>query len=202
MLDLKGKKLGVTTPGAVVDNMAHYMAKLAGLDSDKDISITAAGNATTLAANLENGVYDAALQLSPFWETELARRKAVSVLDMYKGEGPKELHTLPFTTPAAMQPFLTANPGFAEAFYNALSESMAWAKDPANRAELTAMVAKENGVETRELAAQITTFVNSLSAPGYSRAEWDAGVAMLNANGIDVSRLDYAKNVASVARQQ
>jgi ABC-type nitrate/sulfonate/bicarbonate transport system substrate-binding protein len=202
MQDLKGKKLGVTVAGAVVDNMARYMAKLAGLDPDKDISITAAGNATTLAANLENGVYDAALQLSPFWETELARKKAVSVLDMFKGEGPKELRTMPFTTPAAMRPFLTANPGFAEAFYKALGESMAWAKDPANRAELTAMVAKENGIEAAELADQITTFLNSLSVPSYSRAEWDAGVAMLKANGIDVSRLDYTKDVVEVARTE
>lgn len=200
MQDLKGKNLGVTVAGGVLDNMAQYMATLAGMDPKTDLSIQAAGNASTLAANLESGTYDAALQVSPLWEKSLARGTVTSVLDMYKGEGPKELQPLPFTTPASTQKFLDAHPGFDAAFFKALTASMEWAKNPANKDELTQIIVTQTGQSAEELAPGIETFVNALDNPTYEQNVWDNGVAMLKSNGIDVSALDYKKDVVAVAQ--
>lgn len=200
MQDLKGKNLGVTVAGGVLDNMAQYMATLAGMDPKTDLSIQAAGNASTLAANLESGTYDAALQVSPLWEKSLARGTVTSVLDMYKGEGPEELQTMPFTTPATTRPFLDAHPGFDAAFFKALTTSIEWAKDPANKEELTQIIVDQTKQTPEELAPGLETFVNALNTATYKQSVWDNGVAMLKSNGIDVAALDYSKDVATAAQ--
>lgn len=195
MVALKGKKVGVTVAGAQIDNTARYMAGLAGLTPDKDITVQAAGNATTLVANLEAGTYDAALVPSPLFETVLARGTAVSVLDVHKGEGPPELKTLPYATPGMTKKFVDEHPGLAQKYYDSIDEAIKWVKTPANLAELTTLVATEVKADPATLKAPLETFLGVLETPKYTRDRWNSATAMMTANGIDLSKAKYENYV-------
>jgi NitT/TauT family transport system substrate-binding protein len=62
MADLKGKKIGVTSMASAGVVLARALAKQAGLDPDKDISIVVAGEAAQTAALLRSKQIDALSQ--------------------------------------------------------------------------------------------------------------------------------------------
>jgi NitT/TauT family transport system substrate-binding protein len=62
MADLKGKKIGVTSMASAGVILARALAKQAGLDPDKDISIVVAGEAAQTAALLRSKQLDALSQ--------------------------------------------------------------------------------------------------------------------------------------------
>lgn len=62
MADLKGKKIGVTSMASAGVILARALAKAAGLDPDKDISIVVAGEAAQTAALLRSRQVDALSQ--------------------------------------------------------------------------------------------------------------------------------------------
>jgi NitT/TauT family transport system substrate-binding protein len=62
MADLKGKKIGVTSMASAGVVLARALAKQAGLDPDKDISIVVAGEAAQTAALLRSKQVDALSQ--------------------------------------------------------------------------------------------------------------------------------------------
>jgi NitT/TauT family transport system substrate-binding protein len=62
MADLKGKKIGVTSMASAGVILARALAKAAGLDPDKDISIVVAGEAAQTAALLRSKQVDALSQ--------------------------------------------------------------------------------------------------------------------------------------------
>src|SRR3954464_9498524 len=62
MADLKGKRIGVTSMASAGVVLARALAKQAGLDPDKDISIVVAGESAQTAALLRSGQVDALSQ--------------------------------------------------------------------------------------------------------------------------------------------
>ncbi len=62
---LKGKKLGVSTIGALPHTLAKIALKKAGLDADRDVVIIAAGTDEVRLAALEKGALDAAVLNAP-----------------------------------------------------------------------------------------------------------------------------------------
>lgn len=197
---LKGKTIGVTVPGALFDQLAHWLVILAGMTVDKDITIQAAGDANLLLANLQKGVYDAALLPSPLFEIAAEKKISANIIDFYNGEGPPEMVNFPSDTPAAMRPFVEKNPDLVQAYFDAQQEASAFSRDTANRAAITDIIAKELKVDPKSLTAGIETFTHVIGDCHFTRAQWDASIAMTKANGVVKENYAYEDYVFKGAR--
>jgi NitT/TauT family transport system substrate-binding protein len=192
MEDLKGKTLGTTVSGAQIDLTARYVVHQAGLGA-ADVNVVAAGNANTLVAGIRSGSFDAGLVPSPLFETLIANHEGASVLDIYKGEGPKLL--FPYASPAVTAAFAKEHPDLVEGYQKAVQEAIDWAKDPANLNKLTNIIAKKLDVDAITLAAPIQTFRGALKTAEYSKAQWSAAIDMMKTNGIVTKNYDYSEYV-------
>lgn len=192
---LRGKTLGVTVAGALYDQIGHWLASLAGMTPDKDITIRPAGDANLLLANLQKGTFDAALLPSPVFETALEKKLAVSALDFWKGEGPQELKDFPFATPAALRPFTEKNGPLLNDYIKAMEEAEAFAVDPANRDKVTAAIAKAVGVDPKSIASAMNTFVACCGSVKISRAQWASALSMCKINKVISEDYAYDKYI-------
>jgi ABC-type nitrate/sulfonate/bicarbonate transport system substrate-binding protein len=87
----KGKKVGVTALGGIIDLETRYMAKQAGLEAGSDFSIIPIGAGAAAVAALKNGVVDVAAG-EQFAVTQMEAEQAGRVvLDLGKGQGPAAL---------------------------------------------------------------------------------------------------------------
>lgn len=197
---LKGKTLGVTVAGAQIDLTARWIALLAGLKPDQDITVQAAGDATTLLGGLEKGVYDAGLVPSPLFELAEARNVAVSILDFYRGEGPQELWLLPYAAPAARKTYADKNPEIINKYIASVQEASDMARDPANRDKIMGIIAQELKVDPAKLNAAMDTFIHAIGSVKFSREQWNTAIAMMKANGIVKQDYAYEANVFAGAR--
>lgn len=199
---LRGKQLGVTVSGGLVDLLARYLSAKAGLTPGKDITITPAGDAVVLLGNLEKGTYDAALQVSPLFERAIERNTVVSVLDVYKGEGPNpEINLIGGGSPATRKSFADKNPDVINAYLRALQESLDFINKAENRPAILDMVAKELKVEPTTLKTPMDTFFAIVAKnTKFSRAQWDVSVDVMKVNGIMTETPSYEDGVFADSR--
>ena len=82
--DLKGKKIGFTTPGSGTWALGNVYLKKAGLDPDKDVELVSLGgdNAVFYTA-LQSGRVDAIVSFEPFAEKVIADNVGYFLLDIY-----------------------------------------------------------------------------------------------------------------------
>ncbi|MFI5265871.1 MAG: ABC transporter substrate-binding protein [Chloroflexota bacterium] len=92
--DLKGHKVGVTTPGSNSDTAAHLVAKQAGLEEPKDYTIVRMNDIPTIQAAAQNGAIDLAMIDSAALAGAASGLKVVS--DLTKSDVP--FSTIGFTT--------------------------------------------------------------------------------------------------------
>ena len=198
---LRGKKLGVTIPGGVNDMVARWLSVKAGLTPDRDITVTPAGDASVLLANLEKGVYDAAYQISPLFELAQQRKIAVSVMDFYKGEGPPEIKSIGFATPGARKTFTDKNADLIDRYLVAMQQALDFAVKPENRAAITDMVAKELKADPKTLEGPVNTFVASVGRSiKFPRSQWDVALSIMKTNGVIKEDIPYEEGVYAGAR--
>jgi NitT/TauT family transport system permease protein len=65
LADLKGLKIGISTPGASTDVTLRFLLREAGLDPQKDVTIVPVGDPTTALAGLKNGLIDGNMSVEP-----------------------------------------------------------------------------------------------------------------------------------------
>jgi ABC-type nitrate/sulfonate/bicarbonate transport system substrate-binding protein len=182
---LRGKKLGVTVAGGLVEQIGLFLASVAGMTPGKDIVVHPAGDANVLLANLETGVYDAALQLSPQFEIAQRRKMAVSVLDVYKGEGPRELALFPFATPGTRKSFIEKNTDLINNYIAALQEANDFARKPENHSAVLDMVAQAVKVDKEALKEPINTFVAAVgNTVKMTREQWASTLQVGKVNNV------------------
>src|SRR5712691_7948958 len=89
--DLKGKKVGFTTPGSGTWALGNVYLKKAGLDPDKDVELVSLGgdNAVFYTA-LQSGRVDAIVSFEPIAQKVLADNVGVFILDPYVPGAAKE----------------------------------------------------------------------------------------------------------------
>src|SRR5438067_4780179 len=58
--DMRGKKVGVTTPGSISDSAAHYVASQAGLKEGQDYTVVRMNDLPVITAAAQNGAIDVA----------------------------------------------------------------------------------------------------------------------------------------------
>ena len=82
--DLKGKKIGFTTPGSGTWALGNVYLKKAGLDPDKDVELVSLGgdNAVFYTA-LQSGRVDAIVSFEPIAERVIADNVGYFLLDIY-----------------------------------------------------------------------------------------------------------------------
>ena len=63
--DLRGKKVGISSPGSASDIATRVVLRRLGLDPDTDVAIVAVGSAAARIAAMQNGAIQAALAIPP-----------------------------------------------------------------------------------------------------------------------------------------
>jgi ABC-type nitrate/sulfonate/bicarbonate transport system substrate-binding protein len=172
----KGKKVGVTALGGIIDLFTQYIARKVGLKPGTDFSTAPVGAAATTVAALKRGVVDVAVGD----QTTSAALGAVgtTVLDFAKGQGPPEL-----TDPALLtgSVFVTSASTFKSdtrisGFTTALRQAKAMMSQPDRKADVIDVLVKNVGF-TPEVAAAVYPKVSQ--------------------NKQEVTRESYAKSVAA-----
>jgi len=59
--DLKGKKIGITSPGSSTDNMIRWQIAKEGLNADRDFELVSVGSGIPMLAGLKSGSIDAGI---------------------------------------------------------------------------------------------------------------------------------------------
>ena len=185
-LALKGKQLGVTISGGLNDLVARFVASKAGLTPDKDITITPAGDAVVLMGNLEKGLYDAAVQVSPIFERAIDRKVAVPAMEFYKGYGPQpQINLIGNSAPGTRKSFADKNPDVINAYLKAMQEAVEFAAKPEHKEEIIQIVAKELKVDAATLRLPMETFIATVTKDvRFSRAQWDVAIEVMKVNGL------------------
>lgn len=138
---LKGKTLGVTVRGGAVDLNLRYLVKEAGLDPDKDVTITPTGGTQQMLAAMQGSRVDGILALQPIQAVLVGSGKGKILLDLSKGEGPA-LMKQPFITGFAMQTYIDGHKDAVQRVGAALSETAKYIQDKANSKALSDIILK------------------------------------------------------------
>lgn len=157
--DLKGLKIGITTPGSSTDTMARFYLKKSGL-TPRDVSIIAVGSGAPGMVALEAKSIDALVYFDPI-ATLLARKNAATPLfDARTIEGSKQAFggTYPSACLYLPQAFIDKNPETTQRLVNAMLKTHRWI----------------NSVSTEQLVDAIP--------PGYKTDNRDVNIEILNAS--------------------
>lgn len=180
--DLKGAKVGVTSPGSSTDFMLRYLVIRSGIKPD-DISIIGVGSGASAVAAMENKSIDAMLNYDPAI-TVLERRKLAHVMvDGRTSEGSRQAFggSYPASCLYSTGQFIAKNPVTIQRLVNAFAEALAWI-DQTPAADIAAALPPEYGLGDPSLFADVI---------GHSKQ-------MFPAKGhFDVKALERAKLVLS-----
>lgn len=113
--DIKGKKVGMTTPGSNSDVSAHLVAHQAGLEETKDYTVVRMNDIPTIQAAVENGAIDIGMIDS----AAVAAKDLKVVADLTKVDVP--ISTIGFTT---SRTFYDQHPNEIKAFGRAYAAAV------------------------------------------------------------------------------
>lgn len=83
---LRGMKLAITSPGSGTDQLARYLAKQAGLDPDKDLTLTPLGTQDAAVAAFSLGRIDGMVWGQPAGQIATSSMDGVMLLDASHGQ--------------------------------------------------------------------------------------------------------------------
>jgi NitT/TauT family transport system substrate-binding protein len=153
--DLKGKVIGVTSPGSTSSTGLKMLLAQAGL-RESDVSLVGVGAGAAAGAAMTSGRLDAISNFDPVI-SQLERADAIhALIDTRNERDLKTLYGGPiaassiYTTDA----FLRRNPGTVQAVANAMAETLAWLRT-ASVEEITGSAPPEFYGNDRAFYAQI-----------------------------------------------
>lgn len=120
---LKGLTLGMTRPGALTDNMAHQLVKMAGYEPGKDVRILGVGGATTIVPALENRKIDIMLISTPHPERAIGEGFGMWFVNNAKGENPR-LREFAMSVLMTTPEYIEKNPEMVRKMVRALKRSL------------------------------------------------------------------------------
>lgn len=174
LADLKGLKLGISTPGASTDVTLRFLLREAGLDPQKDVTIVPVGDPTTALASLKNGVIDGNMSVEPTQTAAVTGLKiAKHVLNIENGEGPALFREFAYNGVFARGSTLKERPQAARAIVEAIVEAEQHIQDP-NRLDQIVKVAQAymRGIDADLLRTYLQTYrgnFNPVATPGAIR---------------------------------
>ncbi|MDB5649641.1 MAG: exported protein of unknown function [Hyphomicrobiales bacterium] len=145
---LKGKAVGITSPGSLTDNTIRYSIKELGLNPDRDFEITGAGGGSSMQAAIDTDRIAAGMVILTDMANMFQKQGAYKIVQDYR--------SLPYPSFAAisLESFVKTKPVVAKAFARSVAKAMDdLQKDP----ELAKTVlAKMFPAFTPELLAQVS----------------------------------------------
>lgn len=106
---LKGATIAITAPGSGTDLVVRFLSKQAGLNPDRDLTITALGNGETMTAALVQGRIDGFTLSAPAAENAVKNHGAMMLFNFSKGEV-KELDGFLYIGLNARESWIKKNP--------------------------------------------------------------------------------------------
>jgi NitT/TauT family transport system substrate-binding protein len=159
--DLKGLKLGISSPGASADTSLRLLLKQAGLDPDRDVRIVPVGDPTTQIAALRNRTVDGTMAFEPIQTQAVFGDKiAKSVVNLEKGQaGPDIYRSYAFNGVFARQDYIDAHPEVVKSVVGAVVEAEQMINDPAHFQDvLKVAIARMHGIPPDLLKQYIETY--------------------------------------------
>ncbi len=139
---LAGKRLGAFGLGSGSEWFFRMLLRGAGVD-DKAVTFVAVGSTPTQLAALENGAIDAVIMADPAQDIAVRSGIGQILVDSRKpGVGPKATVALTgtFMVKVASDALIAEKPEMVARFVAANKDAEAWARDPANFAELVKLM--------------------------------------------------------------
>ena len=142
--DLKGMKIGVTSPGSSTNIMVNLLLTKVGL-SPNDVAIIGVGAGAGVIAAMQNHEVDAVVQADPATSLLVAEGLAVVKVDTRNEEGTTSVYggPMPAASLSAKEDFIKENPKTVQALTNAMVRALHFIKNSTD-AELLAAIPKES----------------------------------------------------------
>src|SRR5574337_745916 len=122
---LKGLKLGMTKPGSGTDLSLRALLKDAGLVPDQDVAVVSLGGPSAQVAALKAKSVDGVMTSEPAGAIAVSQLKiARFFVDTRRGEGPKFLQHMTFSTLQAGDKFIQANPDLTGKLVRAIVKTL------------------------------------------------------------------------------
>ena len=129
--DLKGLRIGISSPGASTDEAIKYMLRQAGLNPATDVRLVPVGGPSTQVAGLKNGLIDADVAFDPAQIVAIHELKiARSIMDIEGGQGPALFQPFAYNGLWAHASYIKAHPAVAKAVVAAIVEAEQMINDP------------------------------------------------------------------------
>ena len=122
---MKGKRVGITSPGSLTDNTIRASMKEIGLNPDRDFEITGAGGGASMQAAIDSGQIAAGMVILTDMANMFQKQGAYKVVLDYR--------QLPYPSFAALslESFVKDKPQAAKGFVRAVAKAIdALGKDP------------------------------------------------------------------------
>lgn len=116
--DLKGKTIGVTSPGSLTANLTKYFVKKAGLNPERDVSLVSVGGGPSLLGALKSKRVDAIMVFEPFITIAVKQGLAHVVVDV-----DRQLDAFASAPLSTSEEFIKKNPKEAKGIFEALAEA-------------------------------------------------------------------------------
>jgi sulfonate transport system substrate-binding protein len=188
--DLKGMKIGVTSPGSSTNNFANYLLAKDGV-TPEDVSFIAVGSGGTAIAAIQNKEIDAVVNLDPAIST-LSRDGHIAILaDSRTPEGTAAIFgtdDVPAAVLYTTAKFAESNPNTTQALVNALYKALKWL-ETASPEDVVATVPEEYYLNDKALYTDAVK--NSL--PTYSRT----GLVSDNGKAAAMELLSFDEEIAN-----
>lgn len=126
--DLKGLRVGVSSPGSSTHNLVKQLLTKGGLDPDKDVSVVGVGLGAQAFAAVQSGQVDAISNTDPVI-TKLQQANAIRVIaDTRTVKGTVDVWGAPLPAGCLYAPieFVKQNPHTAQALANAIVRADKW----------------------------------------------------------------------------
>ncbi|MGP0088640.1 MAG: ABC transporter substrate-binding protein [Xanthobacteraceae bacterium] len=127
--DLKGRTLGITTPGSGSWAFANLLARAGSLDAARDIKIVPLGGMMPLISALKSGSVDAVTLWDPGTTMALSEGVGYSVIDLQNPTQHQQFIDSPQSLVeviAAKEDFVAGKPDVLRRFFAAQNEAYAW----------------------------------------------------------------------------
>lgn len=127
---LRGATVAITAPGSGTDHLMRFLAKSAGLDPERDMTITALGTGETMTAALLQKRIDGFTVSAPAAENAVKNHGAIMLLNFARAEV-KELDGFLYIGFAARESWAKDNPDLLARFLKAEQLALDAIHDPA-----------------------------------------------------------------------
>jgi NitT/TauT family transport system substrate-binding protein len=172
LADLKGLKIGISTPGASTDVTLRFLLREAGLDPQKDVTIVPVGDPTTALAGLKNGVIDANMSVEPTQTAAVTGLKiAKHILNIESGEGPELFKEFAYNGVFARGATLKERPQAAKGIVAAIVEAEQMIQNPSRLDDMVKVAQSYmRGIDADLLRSYLQTYHKNFGPVATPRA--------------------------------